>query len=158
SSGWGMWACPGWDRPGHALPTSLRMRGRRTQDGVILAEDPVRLGVVLVTLVARAGGVLRHLRLERILVAEAEVGPRAGLVLEALRVLDRSLQAAEVAHEVALTAGRLLGADADEFLDDHGAVAELAGLLVVGEALRVHVDGMELGERGLAVVEVVGGH
>src|SRR3954454_16062234 len=84
SWGWGRGACRGWDRPGHALPTSLRMRGRRTQDGVILAKDPVRLGVVLVALVARAGGVLRRLRLERILVAEAEVGPVARLVLVAL--------------------------------------------------------------------------
>src|SRR6516165_12394952 len=99
---------PGPDRPGHAVPTSLRTRGRSAQDGVILAEDPVRLGVVLVALVARAGGVLRRLLLERILVAEAEVGPVAGLVLEPLRVLDRSLQARELALEVAIAAGRIL--------------------------------------------------
>src|SRR4030095_15605833 len=120
-----MWACPGRGHPRHPLPASLGTRGRCTQDGVVLAEDPVRLGVVLVALVAGAGGVLRHLRLERILVAEAEVGPRAGLVLEALRVLDRSLQAGEVALEVALAAGRLLGPDAAEFFDQDGAVPEL---------------------------------
>jgi hypothetical protein len=81
----------------------------------------------------------------------------AGLVLEPFGVLDRGLQAAEVAHEIALAAGRLPCADADELLDHHGAVEELADLLVVGEARRVHVDGVELGERRLAVVEVVGG-
>src|SRR6476660_9670553 len=154
-----MWACPGRDRPGHALPTSLRMRARRTQDGVILAEDPIiLLSVGLMALVARGDSVLGHLRLERVLVAEAEVGPVTGLVLEALRVLDRGLQARELALEVALAAGRLLRADAAELLDQDGAVAVLAGLLVVGEALGVHVDGVELGERGLAVVHVVGGY
>src|SRR5438105_2240888 len=52
------------DRPGHALPISLRMRGRRTQDGVVLAEDPIiLLSVVLVALVARGDRVLGHLRL-----------------------------------------------------------------------------------------------
>src|SRR4051794_5241401 len=67
------------------LPALLRMRGRRAQDGVILAKDPIiLLSVVLVALVARGDSVLGHLRLERILVAEAEVGPVAGLVLEAL--------------------------------------------------------------------------
>src|SRR5215831_2465154 len=80
----------------------LRARGRRAQDGVILAEDPVRLGVVLMALVARGDSVLGHLLLERVLVAEAEVGPVAGLVLEALRVLDRGLQARELALEVPL--------------------------------------------------------
>src|SRR3954454_24417105 len=75
----------GWDRPGHAMPNSLRTRGRRTQDGVVLAEDPIiLLSVVLMALVPRGDRVLGHLRLERILVAEAEVGPVAGLVLEAL--------------------------------------------------------------------------
>ena len=91
------------------------------------------------------------------MVAEGEEGPVAGLVLEAFRVLDRRLQADEVAHEVALAAGRFLGADADEFLDHHGAIAKLAGLLVVGIALRVDIDGVEIGERGLAAVELVGG-
>src|SRR5262249_16755137 len=38
-----------------------------------------------------------------------------------------------------------------------GAVTVLAGLFVVGEALGVDVDGMELGEAGLTVVEVVWG-
>ena len=109
-------------------------------------------------LVARGDSVLGHLRLERILVAEAEVGPVAGLVLEALRVLDRGLQARELALEVAVAAGRFLCADAAEFFDQDGAVPVLAGLLVLGEALGVHVDGVELGERGLAVVHVVGGH
>src|SRR3954468_15753799 len=133
-----MWVCPGWDRPGHALPTSLRMRGRRTQDGVVLAEDPiVLLSVVLVALVARGDSVPGHLRLERVLVAEAEVGPVARLVLEALRVLDRGLQARELALEVAVAAGRFLRADAAELLHDDGAVPVLAGLLVVGEALGV---------------------
>src|SRR5881397_1726165 len=92
------------------------MWGRRTQDGVVLAEDPIiLLSVVLMALVARGDGVLGHLRLERILVAEAEVGPVAGLVLEALRVLDRGLQARELALEVAVAAGRFLCADAAEF-------------------------------------------
>src|SRR5262249_33942934 len=100
---------PGWDRPGHAVPTSLRTRGRRAQDGVILAKDPIiLLSVVLMALVARGGSVLGRLRLERMLVAEAEVGPRAGLVLEALRVLDGGLQARELALEVAIAAGRFL--------------------------------------------------
>src|SRR6185437_9729868 len=104
-----MGACPGWDRPGHAPPISLRMRGRRTQDGVVLAEDPIiLLSVVLMALVARGDRVLGHLRLERIFVAEAEVGPVARLVLEALRVLDRGLQARELALEVAVAAGRIL--------------------------------------------------
>src|SRR5262245_9264394 len=107
------------------------MRGRCTQAGVVLAEEVVLRGDGMVGRVARGRGLLRRSRLERILVAEAEVGPVAGLVLKSLRILDRSLQAAEVAHEVALAAGRLLGADSDEFLDHHGAVAELAGLLVV---------------------------
>src|SRR3954454_15770583 len=159
SWGWGRGACRGWDRPGHALPTSLRMRGRRTQDGVVLAEDPIiLLSVVLMALVARGDRVLGHLRLERILVAEAEVRPVAGLVLEALRVLDRGLQARELALEVAVAAGRVLCADAAELFNQDGAVPVLAGLLVLGEALGVHVDGVELGERGLAVVHVVGGH
>src|SRR5947209_9914427 len=106
-------------------------------------------------LVARGDSALGHRGFERVLVAEAEVGPVGGLVLEALRVLDRGLQARELALEVALAAGRLLGPDAAEFLDDDGAVTELAGLLVVGEALAVHVDFVELRERGLAAVEVV---
>src|SRR4029077_14177607 len=151
----GMWACPGWDRPGHTLPNSLRTRGRRTQDGVIPAKDPIiLLSVVFMAFVARGDRVLGHLRLERVLVAEAEVGPVVGLVLEALRVLDRGLQAREFALEVAVAAGRLLGPDAAEFLDQDGAVPVFAGLLVVGEALGVHVDGVVLGERGLAVVHV----
>src|SRR5262249_39651659 len=88
---------------------SLRLRGRRAQDGVILAKDPIIfLSVVLMALVARGDRVLGHLRLERILVAEAEVGPVAGLVLEALRVLDRGLQARELALEIAIPAGRFL--------------------------------------------------
>ena len=133
--------------------------GAAAQDGVILAKDPIiLLSVVLMALVARGGSVLGHLRLERILVAEAEVGPVAGLVLEALRVLDRGLQAGELALEVAIAAGRLLGPDAAEFFNQDGAVPVLAGLLVLGEALGVHVDGVELGERGLAVVHVVGGY
>src|SRR5262245_18350611 len=87
----------------------LLARGRRAQYGVILAEDPVRLGgVVLMALVARGDSVLGHLLLERVLVPEAEVGPVAGLVLVALRVLDRGFQAGELALEVALAAGRLL--------------------------------------------------
>src|SRR5437764_3202420 len=110
------------------MPNSLRMRGRRTQDGVVLAEDPIiLLSVLLMALVARGDRALGHLRLERVLVAEAEVGPVAGLVLEALRVLDRDLQARELALEVAIAARRLLGPDAAQFLDDDGAVAELAG-------------------------------
>src|SRR5205823_12184201 len=113
------------------------MWGRRAQDGVILAEDPiVLLSVVLMALVARGDSVLGHLRLERILVAEAEVGPVAGLVLEPLRVLDRGLQARELTLEVAVAAGRFLCADAAEFFDQDGAVPVLAGLLVLGEALR----------------------
>src|SRR5262249_52661651 len=64
----------------------------------------------------------------------------------------------ELALEVAIAAGRLLGPDAAEFLDQDGAVPVLAGLLILSEALGVHVDGVELGERGLAVVHVVGGH
>src|SRR5438309_11711092 len=115
------------------------MRGRRTQDGVIPAKDPIiLLGVGLMALVARGDSVLGHLRLKRILVTEAEVGPVVGLVLEALRVLDRGLQAGELALEVAVTAGRLFGPDAAEFFDQDGAVTVLAGLLVVGEALGVH--------------------
>src|SRR4051794_24466405 len=97
--------------PQTGLPqsVSLRFRGRRAQGGVILAEDPIiLLGVVLMALVARGDSVLGHLGLERILVAEAEVGPVAGLVLEALGVLDRGLQARELALEVAIAAGRLL--------------------------------------------------
>src|SRR5262249_48264539 len=87
---------------------SLRLRGRGAQDGVVLGENPVLLGVVLVALVARTGGVLCRLFLERVLVAEAEVGPGAGLVLEAFRVLDRDIEARDVALEVAIAAGRLL--------------------------------------------------
>src|SRR6516165_8937179 len=98
------------------MPTSLRTRGRCAQDGVVLAEDVILHGARLMTRVAGGGILLRGLGLERILVAEAEVGPRAGLVLEALRVLDRRLKAAKLAHEVALPAGCLLGADTDEFL------------------------------------------
>jgi hypothetical protein len=82
-------------------------------------------------LVAHRGRLHGRLRLERVLVAEVEVGPVAGLVLEALRVLDRDLQARELAHEVALAAGRLFCPDADHLLDHDGAVTELAGLLVV---------------------------
>src|SRR5687768_17552201 len=126
---------------GASRSASLRLRGRRAQAGVILAEDVVRLaGVVRMALVARGDSALGHLRLERVLVAEAEIGPIGGLVLEALRVLDRGLQARELALEVALAARRLLGPDAAEFFDQDGAVTELAGLLVVGEALGVHVD------------------
>src|SRR5262249_34488465 len=67
------------------ITSSPRFRGRRAQGGVILAKDPIiLLGVGLMALVARRDSVLGHLRLERILVAEAEVGPVAGLVLEAL--------------------------------------------------------------------------
>src|SRR5262249_5028880 len=87
----------------------LRARGRRAQDGVILAEDPVRLGgAVLMALVAGGDSALGHLLLERVLVAEAEVGVVVGIVLEALRVLDRGFQAREPPLEVALAAGRLL--------------------------------------------------
>src|SRR6185437_14023189 len=88
----------GWRAP-VCISSSHRFLGRRAQDGVILTEDPI-LSVVLMALVARGGSVLGHLRLERILVAEAEVGPVAGLVLEALRVLDRGLQPRELALEV----------------------------------------------------------
>src|SRR5690242_1632058 len=98
-------------RRGSARPhsASLLLRGCVTQEGVILAEDPIiLLGVVLVALIARGGGVLGHLRLERVLVAEAEVGPVAGLVLDPLRVLDRGLQAGELALEVAIAAGLFL--------------------------------------------------
>ena len=56
-------------------------------------------------LVARGGSVLGHLRFEWILVARAETGPVAGLVLEAIGVLDRGLQACELALEVAIAAG-----------------------------------------------------
>src|SRR3954451_23935149 len=99
------------------------MWGRRGQDGVILAKDPIiLLSVVQMALVARGGSVLGHLRLERILVAEAEVGPVAGLVLVALRVLDRDLQARELALEVAIAAGGLLVPDAAEFFDYDRAV------------------------------------
>src|ERR1043166_8264083 len=92
-----------------ARSVSLRLRGCVAQDGVILAKDPIiLLSVVLMALVARGDSVLGHLLLERILVAEAEVGPVPGLVLEALRVLDRGLQARELALEVAIAAGRLL--------------------------------------------------
>src|SRR5262245_61757001 len=108
-------------------------------------------------LVARGDIVLGYFRLERVLVAEAEIRPIAGFVLKALRVLDRELQANELAHEVAIAACRLLGPNADEFFYHYGSVTELAGLLVVGKALGVHVDGVKLRERGLAVVEVVGG-
>src|SRR5262245_34693912 len=91
------------------VTSSLRLRGCGAQDGVILAKDPIiLLGVDLMALVARGGRVLGHLRLERILVTEAEVGPVAGLVLEAIRVLDRGLQAGELALEVAIAAGRFL--------------------------------------------------
>src|SRR5439155_26723098 len=122
----GMRGVLGRNRLAHAPPALLRMRGSRAQDGVILAKDPIiLLSVVLMALVARGGSVLGHLRLERVLVAEAEVGPVAGLVLEALRVLDRGLQAGELALEVAVAAGRLLGPDAAEFLDQDGAVSVL---------------------------------
>src|SRR4029450_4253080 len=98
---------------------SLRLRGRRAQAGVILAEDVVRLaGVVRMALVARGDSALGRRGFERGRVAEAEVGPVAGLVLEALRVLDRGLQARELALEVALAAGRLLGADAAELFNE----------------------------------------
>src|SRR3954453_2207385 len=111
------------------ITSSLRFRGRRAQGGVILAEDPIiLLGVGLMALVARGDSVPGHLRLERVLVAEAEVGPVAGLVLEALRVLDRGLQAREFALEVAIAAGRFLCADAAEFFNQDGAVPVLAGL------------------------------
>src|SRR5690348_10741176 len=52
----------------------LRARGGGAQDGVILAKDEVLLSVGLVALVARGRNVPGHLPLERILVAEAEVG------------------------------------------------------------------------------------
>src|SRR5947209_6003030 len=108
SSGGG-WGVSGTGPTRTRMPNSLRTLGRRTQDGVVLAEDPIiLLSVVLMALVARGDGVLGHLRLERILVAEAEVGPVAGLVLEPLRVLDRGLQAGELALEVAIAAGRFL--------------------------------------------------
>src|SRR3954466_15183840 len=109
-------------------------------------------------LVARGSAILHHLRLERILVAEAEVGPVAGLVFEALRVLDRGLQARELALEVTISAGRIFGSNTAEFFNQYGAVPVLAGLLVLGEALGVHVDRVALWERGLAVVQVVGGY
>src|SRR6516225_10707249 len=97
---------PTWSAPRSA---SLRAQGGSAQDGVVLAEDKVRLGgIVIVARVACADGILGHLRLERVLVAEAEVGPVAGLVREALRVLDRGLQARELALEVASAAGRFL--------------------------------------------------
>src|SRR6516165_11220231 len=128
---------------------SLRLRGRRAQHGVFLTKDPIiLLSVVLMALVARGDRVLGHLRLERILVAEAEVGPVAGLVLEALRVLDRGLQSRELALEIAMPAGRVFGPNTAEFFNQDGPVTVLAGLLVLGEALGVHVDGVELGERG----------
>src|SRR5262249_41605849 len=120
---------PAWNAPRSA---SLRARGGSAQDGVVLAEDKIRLGgIVIVALVACANGILGHLRLERVLVAEAEVGPVAGLVLEALRVLDRGLQARKVALEIAISAGRLFGPNTTEFFNQDGAVTELAGLLVV---------------------------
>src|SRR6516164_4442683 len=98
-----------------ALSASPRARSHRAQDRIILAEDPIRLGVVLMALIARGHSVLGYLRLERVLVAEAEVGPVAGLIPEAIRVLDRDLQTRELAHEIALAAGRLLCPDAEEF-------------------------------------------
>src|SRR6516162_6600702 len=147
---------PAWSAPRSA---SLRARGRSAQDGVVLAEDKVRLGgIVIVALIACADGILGHLLLERVLVAEAEVGPVAGLVRESLRVLDRGLQARELALEIAIPAGCLFGPNTAEFFNQDGAVPVLAGLLVLGEALGVHVDGVELGERGLAAVHVVGGY
>src|SRR6478752_6240841 len=104
-----MMAHPGRAAGPRARSASLRLRGRRAQDGVILAKDPIiLLDIVLMALVARGDSVLGHLRLERVLVAEAEIGPVAGLVLEALRVLDRGLQARELALEVAIAAGRIL--------------------------------------------------
>src|SRR5215469_4235373 len=112
------------------------MRRGRTHDRVILREEPVCLRVVLVALVAREGGALCHHLLERKLVAPVEVSPIAGLVLEALRVLDRGLHAREVALEVALAAGRLLGPDAAEVFHNDSTVPELAVLLPVGEAVR----------------------
>src|SRR5262245_33092928 len=141
---------PGAPAYGAPRSASLRLRGSRAQDGVVLAEDPVRFRILLMAIVARSDRALGHLCLERVLVAEAVVGPVAGLVLEALRVLDRGLQAGELALEVALAAGCLLGPDAAELFDQDGAVTVLAGLLVVGEAPGVHVDGVVLGERGLA--------
>src|SRR5215471_12120225 len=87
--------------PGYA---SLRTWGRRRQDVVVLGENPILLGIVLVALVARKSGAFGHLRFERVLVAEAEVGPVAGFVLEALRVLYRDRQPREVAQEVAFAA------------------------------------------------------
>src|SRR3954467_8869088 len=109
-------------------------------------------------LIARGRGILHHLRLERIFVAEAEVGPVAGLVCESLRVLDRGLQARELALEIAIAARRRFGTNTAEFFNQDGAVTILAGLLVLGEALGVHVDGVELGERGLAAIHVVWGY
>src|SRR6516225_8467241 len=93
SSGFfGMRSCPGRARPGHDRSASLRLRCHCAQDGVILAEDQARLlGVLVVASVARGGRVRGHFLLERVLVAEAEIAPVAGLVLEALRVLDCSL-------------------------------------------------------------------
>ena len=56
SSGLGGCRCSfGRDRPGHVLPASLLLRGRRTHDGVVLGENPVRLGVILMARVARRG-------------------------------------------------------------------------------------------------------
>src|SRR5262245_59129938 len=111
---------PAWGAPRSA---SLRVRGGGAQNGVVLAEDKVRLGgIVIVALGARGHGVFSNLLLERVLVAEAEVGPGTGLALEAFRVLDRGLQARELALEVALAAGRLLGPNAAEFFDQDGAV------------------------------------
>ena len=85
------------------------MRGGSAQDGVVLREDPVRLGEFLVARVALGSGFLCHLSLVRFVAAEVEVGPIARFVFEAFRVLDRTLQARVVTLEVAIATGRLLG-------------------------------------------------
>src|SRR5260370_19762313 len=91
-----------------ARAISLCAWRRRPQYRVILSEDIIVRGAGLVALVARSNGVLSRRRFQRIRVPETEVGPMTWLIFEAFRVLDRSLQAGELPHEVALAARRLL--------------------------------------------------
>src|SRR5262245_15165661 len=133
------------------------MRRGRTQDRVVLREDPVRLGIFLVARVALLSGFLCYLSLVRFVAAEVEVGPIARFVFKAFRVLDRSLQARVVTLEVAIATGRLLRSNTDEVFDDDSPITELAGLLPIGEAPGVDVDVVKLGKVGMAVIELVGG-
>ena len=90
------------------------------------------------------------------MIGEGVEGPVAGCIGVVLFGFDGCLESYEVAHEVAGSGGGGFCAYGDEFFDEDGSFAEFALLLPVFVALGVYVDGVELGEGGLAVVHVVG--